>query len=341
MSSKFRKFLLKRLLHAVIVLWGLSVLVFTLSRVLPGDPVRLALGARATPDQVERLEEQMGLNDPIPVQYVDWFTGLFRGEWGESLRVGGDVFDDITGNIMASLELGFVAMLFALLMAIPLGILAGTHQNTWIDHLSRFAALFGVSMPRFWVALMLQLVFVVGLGLFPLTGRLPTNMDPPTTITGFYLIDSLLTNEWELFKKSARHIFLPALALSIGTIANVMRLIRSDMLEERNKDYILAAEVQGLPRNLIVNKYMFKNAFTNSLTIIGLSFATLLGSQFLVEIIFSWPGLARYGALAVIFRDFNAIVGVVMVIGILIVFVNLIVDILYGYLDPRVYHGED
>jgi peptide/nickel transport system permease protein len=283
----------------------------------------------------------MGLDQPLPLQYVDWLAGVLQGDWGMSLRTNNNVFSDIVARLPATFELVVVTLFFAVLFAIPFGVVAGTNKDRWQDHLSRITALFGVSMPRFWVAIVLQIIFVVSLGLLPLSGRLSDGVAPPPSVTQLYLVDSLLAGQFGTFVDAATHLILPAFALGLATLAQVMRLIRSDMIDEQRKDYVLAARSYGLPNNLIEYKYMLRNAFTSSLTVIGLAFGFLLGNAFLVEIVFAWPGMARYGVQAILYQDFNAIVGVTIVVGVGFVSANFVVDLLYGYLDPRVRLEEE
>lgn len=334
-------YLVRRALQSIPVIFGLSVLIFTISRVVPGDPVRLALGPEANQQQVEALRAEMGLDQPLPMQYIDWLVGVLQGDWGMSLRTNNNVFGDIVARFPATFELTVVTLFFAVLLAIPFGVVAGTNKDKWQDHVSRITALFGVSMPRFWVAIVLQIIFVVSLGLLPLSGRLSDGVAPPPEVTHLYLVDSLLAGQFGTFVDAATHLVLPAFALGLATLAQVMRLIRSDMIDEQRKDYVLAAQAYGLPNNLIEYKYMLRNAFTSSLTVIGLAFGFLLGNAFLVEIVFAWPGMARYGVQAILYQDFNAIVGVTIVVGVGFVTANFIVDLLYGYLDPRVRLGEE
>ncbi|WP_424007262.1 ABC transporter permease [Haloferax denitrificans] len=329
-------YLVRRAIHSVPVIFGLSVLIFLISRVIPGDPVRLALGPEATDQQVAALRAEMGLDQPLPMQYADWLFGVVQGDWGMSLRTNNNVFSDIVARLPATLELTVVTLFCAVLLAIPFGVVAGTNKDRWQDHLSRITALFGVSMPRFWVAIVLQIVFVVSLGLLPLSGRLSDGVAPPPAVTRLYLVDSLIAGQFGTFVDAATHLLLPTVALGLATLAQVMRLIRSDMIDEQRKDYVLAARAYGLPNTLIEYKYMLQNAFTSSLTVVGLAFGFLLGNAFLVEIVFAWPGMARYGVQAILYQDFNAIVGVTIVVGIGFVTANFVVDLLYGYLDPRV-----
>ncbi len=337
----YTDYLVRRAIQAIPVLFGLSILIFTITRVIPGDPVRLALGPDVADEQVEAFRQEMGLDEPLHIQYIEWLSGVFQGQWGLSLRTGNNVLYDIVLRLPATFELVLVALGFAIVLGIPFGVIAGTNKDHWQDHVSRLTALFGVSMPRFWVGILLQVVFVGMLGLMPLQGRIDGN--PPPHTTGMYLLDSALALQWGTFVDAGTHIAMPAFALGLATLAQIMRLIRSDMIEEARKDYILAAQASGIPQNLIHYKYMLRNAFTSSLTVIGLSFGFLLGNAFLVETVFAWPGMARYGVQAIVNQDFNAIVGVVIVVGFAYVLANFVVDVLYGTLDPRVRlrHGGD
>lgn len=329
----FRTYLLRRTLHLIPVLLGLSVLIFILSRVIPGDPVRLALGLEATPEQVNQLRRQMGLDRPLVVQFVSYLTSALRGDFGYSLRTHRNVAQDLLDFFPATLELTSVAMLISVAVGVPLGILAAVRKDALPDHVSRILALIGVALPRFWLAVLLQLALAYYLHLLPTIGRGPA---PPLHFTGLYLVDSLAALRLDAFWTSLKHLAMPAFALSVGTLAQVMRLIRAGMIEETRRDYALAARSYGLPANLIIYKYLLKNAFTATLTILGLSYGFLLGNAFLVEVVFAWPGLAFYGVDALRFKDFNGVIAVTLVIGAAYAVVNLLTDILYGYVDPRV-----
>lgn len=327
-------YVLRRIAAAVPVLFGLSVLIFLIVRVIPGDPVSAALGPSATQEQVEEFRQELGFDEPLPVQYVDWLSGVFQGYWGISLRTRNDVLADISVRIAATMELVIVAVLLALLVGIPLGVIAGVHKDKWPDHFSRISAFTGVSMPRFWIAILFQILFVAWLGILPLTGRISTAVPP--AVTGFYLIDSLLAGQLDTFLNALSHIILPAIALGLSSMARYARYIRSDFVEEKSKDHVLAAQSYGLPQNLIQYKYILKNSFSSAVTIIGLDFGFLVGNAFLVEIVFDWPGMARYGVEALLFSDTNAIIGVTIIVGVIYIGTNLVVDLLYGYLDPRI-----
>ena len=329
----FRTYLLRRTLHLVPVLLGLSVLIFVVSRVIPGDPVRLALGTEATEEQVQQLRKQTGLDRPLAVQYIMYMAGVLRGDFGYSLRTHRNVTKDLIDFFPATLELTTVAMGIAVVIGVPLGILAAVRKDEGADHLSRVLALIGVALPRFWLAILMQLAFAYHLRLLPTIGRGPA---PLTQVTGLHLVDSLLGLDFPGFWVSLKYLAMPAFVLSVGTLAQVMRLIRAGMIEEMRRDYTLAARSYGLPPNLIIYKYLLKNAFTSTLTILGLSYGFLLGNAFLVETVFAWPGLAFYGVDALRFKDFNGVIAVTLVVGAAYAVVNLLTDILYGYFDPRI-----
>ena len=284
-----KEFLVKRILHMIPVLLGLSILIFGLSRIMPGDSIRLKLGPEATPQQIEQMQDSLGLNDPIPVQYLNYIKGVFQGDMGQSLQTDRNVAIDIFETFPATFELILIAMGISIVIGVPLGVISAIRKDKWEDHATRVVALSGIALPKFWVAIMLQIVFAYWFSLLPVVGR---GDIVPTTITGMRLLDSLLTLNFAAFFDSLKHIILPSISLSIATTAQIMRLTRSNMLAQLNKDYILAARSYGLPKGMIVYKYMLKNAFASTLTIIGLSFGALLGNAFLVEAVF-W--MAGYG----------------------------------------------
>lgn len=329
-------FLTKRLAYMIAVLIGLSMLIFLLARVLPGDPARLSLGPDATEEQVQQLRHKLGLDQPIYMQYYMFLKGLLRGRLGMSLITKRDVSTELLQRFPATFELVAVAMTIAVLGGIPLGIISAVHKDRLIDQFSRLFAFAGVSLPRFWIGIMFQIVFAYSLGLLPLAGRIGIGSEPPTHITGLYLIDSLINLNFKAFTDSSIHIVLPAITLSLSPLAQTTRLIRASMIEQLNKDYTIVSRIIGIPENLNTYKYMLRNAFTSSLTVIGLTFGWMLGNAFIVEQVFAWPGMARYGVNSVLRNDFNAIIGVVLVIGLGYLLINFLVDLLYGYLDPRI-----
>jgi peptide/nickel transport system permease protein len=316
---------------------GLSILIFVLARVIPGDPVRLALGPYAVEEQVQFMRHRLGLDRPLPVQYLMYIRNVFQGQLGESLRTHRDVAADVRQYLPATVELTAVSMLIAVLVGIPLGVISALYKDHLPDHLSRIVALSAVALPRFWLAILLQLLVAFHLGWLPAIDRASI---PPRLITGFYLLDSVLTQDWRALWDALTHLLLPAFALSVGTAAQVMRLVRSSMIEEMRKEYILAAVSYGLPKFVVVYKYMLRNALTSTITILGLVYGFLLANAFVVEVVFAWPGLASYGVQALLFKDFNAVVAVTLVVGTIYVVVNLFIDLMYAFLDPRVrYEG--
>lgn len=329
------KFLIRRTGELVLVMIGLSLLIFVISRVLPGDPVRFALGPGATEEQVIQLTAEMGLDKAWYVQYGHLMQGLFRGEFGKSLVTFQEISTDIKIFLPATIELTLLAIFISVLFGVPLGVASALHKDKLPDQLSRGFAFSGVALPAFWLAILAQLLISFKLGWLPAFGRIASDVTPPPDISGSYLLDSLLVFDFKLFGHCLSHILLPAAVLAASPMAMIMRLVRASMLEELGKDYILTARVSGLPQTLITYKYMLRNAFSATLTIIGLLIGFFIGSAFVVETVFAWPGIGRYGVRALQFKDFNAIVAVTLIVGMAYSITNTIVVILYGWLDPR------
>ena len=327
------RFIGKRIIGLIPTILGLILLIFLLSRIMPGDSVRLALGPEATQAQIEEMRDQLGLNDSLIMQFIHYVKGLFTGDMGLSLRSGRNVLLDIRETFPATFELCLVSMIISVAVGIPLGIYSAIKNNKFTDHLIRIVSLSGIAIPRFWLAILLQLVFSYALGLFPVIGRGDV---PVQSITGLRLIDSLITGNMAGFGDSFIHILLPAIALSVATAAQIIRMTRTNMIDQMNKDYVLAAESYGLPENLVYNRYMLKNAFISVLTTVGMQFGSLIGNAFLVESVFGWPGMAQYAIQGILYKDYNSIIGVTLVIGIMFVIINVIVDLLYGFFDPKI-----
>ncbi|MFP8888902.1 ABC transporter permease [Natrialbaceae archaeon A-CW2] len=334
----FKSYVFRRILSGIPVFIGLSMLIFFLARVLPGDPARLALGPRASDEAVQSLRDQMGLNDPVVVQYLNYMAGLFQGDMGISLTTNRNVAADLVYFFPATFELITVGMTIAVLLGVPLGIIAGQNKDRFEDNAGRLFAFFGVSMPAFWVAILLQLLFAFYMGWLPATGRIAT---APPRITGLMLVDSLIATDFAAFRSALAHLALPAFTLALAPMADIARMTRSSFIEEFNKDYVHALETSGIPAKLIAYKYVLKSSFAATLTIIALDYGFLIGSAFLIEIVFAWPGMARYGVTAILENDINAIVGVTLVVGLVYIVANMVVDIMYGYFDPRVRYGGD
>lgn len=329
-----------RLLQLPLLLFGLATVLFLLTRAMPGDPARLALGPEATKEQIENLRHIWGLDQPPYIQYFMYVRGLVWGDWGKSLFTMNYVKDDIFRFLPATIELAVVGMTFAVALGLFTGVFAAHHKDAWPDHLSRFFSLAGVSLPRFWTGIMLQIVVGFWLQLLPITGRIARHIQPPTHVTGLYIFDSLVTLNWTAFHSSLLHIFLPAVTYSFGVIANISRLTRSSMIDEATKDYVTAARANGLPETLVVYVYMFKNSFLPALTIITLAFAHSLSGSILVESVFNWPGMGLYLVSAISFTDINAIVASSIIVGLAVILANLVTDVLYAYIDPRIRYAE-
>jgi ABC-type dipeptide/oligopeptide/nickel transport system permease component len=315
---------------------GLSILIFIIARMLPGDPARLALGPFAKESQVEELKHEMGMDKPLYVQYFVFIRGVFHGDLGLSFQTRRSVTLDIIHYLPATLELVLMAIVWILVLGVPFGVLAGRFKDSWFDNISRVIAFIGVAVPPFVAGLMGQLIFSYWLGILPTTGRLSMIISPPPSRTGLLLIDSLIAGNFLALGDAAVHIILPSFAVAMTGIGQITRLTRSSVSDVLGKDYIESARALGIPDRYVTFKYMLKPSFIPPLTILGLTFASELGNAFLVEQVFCWPGLAKYGINAILRKDFNSVMGVVLIIGFAFVIVNFIVDILAGLIDPRI-----
>jgi peptide/nickel transport system permease protein len=324
------------LLFLVLVLFGLSVITFTISRVVPADPARMMLGPRASKAQVERQREAMGLNDPYPKQYVDYVWGVLHGDFGKSTATRRNVSDDLRRYLPGTIEIGLYAFIFSTALGIPLGVASAVRRDTLIDHISRFISITGLALPVFWLALMVQFLFYGTLHILPDGQRLPQGVDPPKTITSLYTIDALLHGQLGLFWTATQHLIMPVMVLTYGSLAVVTRMVRGGMIEVLNQDYIRTARAKGLAQSTVVNSHALKNALLPTVTQLGLQIGLLLSGAFLVEIIFSWPGIGRYSVDAIKQVDYNAIMATTLIVAVIFVLMNLLVDILYLFLDPRI-----
>lgn len=330
------RFTLRRLILLVPVLFGLTALVFAIARLLPGDPVALAAGPNATPAEIAAYGREFGLDRPLLVQYGDYLAGLFHGNFGVSIYTRRPVSEDLAAYLPATLELVFSAMLIAILAGIPAGLAAAVWRGRWPDYVSRVVALGSISMPRFFLGLLLQLLFAMWLGWLPLGGRFPITEDPPVFVTGFLTLDALFARDLSAFWTALQHLAMPAIAMSLSPLATIMRMMRASTLEVMQQDYVLTERALGLPQRLIVMKYVARNAISATLTVIGLYFGWLLGGTVLVETVFDWPGLGLYATKAVVTQDFMPVIGVTLVIGTLFVLANFVIDLLYGVINPKV-----
>jgi peptide/nickel transport system permease protein len=322
-------------LQIIPVLLGVSIVVFFMVRAIPGDPAQIMLGQQATPDQVQQVRENMGLDKPVIVQYGLFLKDALRGDLGDSTVTGRPVTTELMVRLPATFELVAFAMLIAVLVGVPVGVIAAVKQYSLLDKTTSVLALTGISMPIFWLAMVLVVIFGVNLELLPFPGRL----DPTTaitSITGLVMVDSLLTLNFAGFWDGLLHLILPALALGTIPMAVVMRMTRSSMLEVMNEDYVRTARAKGVVPWRVIVKHALRNAMLPTITVIGLQVGLLMGGAIITETIFSWPGIGLYTYTSISSRDYASIQGVVLYGALLFVLINLLVDILYAVLDPRV-----
>lgn len=316
---------------------GLITITFVLMNVIPSNPVRLAIGPQASMETEARVRRQFGLDRPIWEQYVLYYERMLRGDLGRSLVTRRPVVDDLQRRIPASVELAIAGMFIGVALGLALGVLSAVHRDKLIDHASRVAAISGVSIPAFFLSLLAQLILGSALALFPITGRISFEVDPPTAVTGLYLLDSLLTGNLDALRSAAHHLILPAFTLSIPILALTARLTRSGMLDVLSQDYVMNARAAaGLPERIAIYKYALKNALIATVSQIGLGFGALLNGSVLVETVFDWPGLGLYTVTAAINQDIQPIVGATIVTGFMFVIINILTDLTYRILDPRI-----
>ncbi|MBI4675034.1 MAG: ABC transporter permease [Chloroflexi bacterium] len=328
-------YLLKRSLTLILVLLGVSLLVFGFVRLIPGDPAVVMLGERATPENIERIRAQLGLDKPVYEQYLIFISNALRGDLGTSVLRQEPVTREIIRRFPATIELAFGAMIIATLLGIPLGILSAVKRNSWFDASSMVVALTGVSMPVFWLGLMLIFLFAVTLRWLPSGARLDANTQFQP-ITNSVLLDSLLQGNPALFFQGVRHLILPALALGTIPMAIIARMTRSSMLEVLNQDYVRTARAKGLHERGVILRHALRNALLPVITVVGLQVGILLSGAILTETVFSWPGIGRWLVDAIYARDYPIVQGVTLTIAIIFVVINLFVDVLYTLVDPRV-----
>ncbi len=334
-----RFYLIRRIILIIPTLIGLSLLTFAIARLVPGDPIGLAAGPQATEEIKEALRVEFGLDQPLPIQYLNYIGGLFQGDWGESLYTRRSVINDLQTFFPATFELTTVAMIIATLLGIPAGVISAMYRNRIPDHIARILSLFFVSFPAFWLAMIFQTWFGKDLGWFPIGKRLPILVTPPETITGLFLVDSLLQLDFETFVVSLRHIFIPSLVLSFSAFASITRITRASMVEALEKDFVRMERAIGIPYRIIISKYVLRNAFIATITVISLNFGWLMAGAILIETIFDWPGLGLYAVESSLSLDFQPIMGITILYGIVFSLVNILTDIVYGILDPRIRYG--
>ncbi len=317
----------------------MTIIVFAIVRAIPGDPAQVILGQRATADAIANLTKELGLDRPWYIQYFDYIKQLFSGDLGTSLRTKTPIAEEVWPYIAATLELTFVAMLLAVFIGVNAGIISAWFSNSWFDYLAMVLALIGVSMPIFWLGLMEQWAFSIQLGWLPTSGR-ENVRDPIDSITNLYLIDTLIQGNFGQFVTAVKHLILPSFALATIPMAIIARMTRSTMLEVMKSDFIRTARAKGVSMFWVVYKHSLKNAFIPVLTVIGLQTGLLLGGAILTETIFAWPGIGRYLYDAINYRDYPVIQSGILLIATAFVFINLIVDLLYALVDPRIKYSK-
>jgi len=329
-------FIAKRTLYSLAVLFGLSLLVFFMARVMPGDPARLALGQRTPEEVVERFRNEMHLNDPLFLQYYHWLKGLLHGDLGVSFVTRRPILDEIKAVLPATMELILFALFINVVVGQTMGITAAWHRNTWIDNVARGFSYIGVVIPSFIFLLFLILIFCYLFPILPTTGRLSYGVTPPPVLTGMMTVDSLLTGHFEALLDTLKHMILPAVALAVPSIAHGSRITRASMIDFRQSDWLAFERANGIPERIVMFKYLLRPALVPTVSVLGPGFAYMVVNGFLVELISGWPGLARYGMTSILEKDLNALTAVVLTLGVFFAVMNTIVDIIVGWLNPNI-----
>jgi peptide/nickel transport system permease protein len=330
------RFIVRRLLLLIPILLGLTLLIFVFIHLLPGDPATTILGERATPENYARVRAALGLDLPLHQQYLNYMTGLLQGDLGRSFITNRDVVADFIQRFPATIELSLAAMIFAITLGIPLGMLTAKRRGGWIDQMGTVAALVGISIPIFFLALMLKYLFAIEFPVLPAEGRIDLAAARFPRVTNFMTIDALIALDLEGFLDALRHLVLPGIALGTIPLAIVMRITRASVVEVLSEDYVRTARAKGLPERMIDNRHVLRNALLPVVTVIGLQTGLLLGGAILTETIFAWPGVGRWIYDAVTTRDYQIIQSGVLLLAFIFVLVNLIVDVSYALLNPRI-----
>ena len=330
---------LRRLVGILGVLAGVSVITFAISHVVPADPVLAALGDKATAEQITAFRARYGLDKPLPEQYFVYVNGLLHGNLGTSIRTRRPVAADLHDFFPATLELSLAALLISLLIGIPAGIWSAVTRNRLPDHVVRVFSIIGGSLPIFWLGLILIGIFYYRLGWLPGGGRIDQFVPPPRAITGMYVVDSALTGNLSALRSSLEHLILPAFTLGYFSTAVIARMMRSSMLDILGQDFMRTARAKGLQEKAVILKHGLRNALIPTLTIIGVTFGSLLSGAVLTETVYNWSGLGRYATQSAISLDFPAVMGVTLLAAVIYAFANLVIDLSYYFLDPRIQNG--
>lgn len=336
----FSQYLLHRLLLVIPTLFGVTLIAFTLTYLLPGNPALVKAGPLATPEHVAEMERQMGLDQPVPVQYGRYLAGVLRGDLGQSWSTGRPVLEDFRQRVPATLELTLASLLIAVGLGIPLGVLSAVHRDGALDHASRLVGVGGVAMPSFWTGLLLSYVFFYQLGVAPAPlGRLSPGVVAPERISGLLVLDAALAGDGRALLSALHHLMLPALTLGFAVMAPLTRMVRATMLEILESDYVKAAWAAGLPRRRIIYGDALRNALIPVVTLLGVIFGFLMAGNVVVEMVFAWPGIGNYAVTSLMTKDPGPIQSFVLFVAVMYVLVNLAVDLLYGLVDPRIRLG--
>jgi peptide/nickel transport system permease protein len=330
------RYIAKRLVWLVVVVLGMTFITFAITHMIPADPAKIAAGLGADASAVEKIRQEMGLDLPFHEQYLFYLKNLLRGDLGRSILTNRPVLDDIKDYFPATLELALVAMGVTMVLGVLLGVVSSLQQGRMADNVTRLFATLWVAMPVFWFALLLQIVFYGRLGWLPAGARISEDIAMPPQVTGLLLIDSLLSLRLDAFLSAAVHLILPVTAIALTRVAEVTRITRSSMLEVLSQDYVRAARAKGLTERIVIIRHSLRNAGLPIITTFGLQFGYLLGGTILVESIFQWPGMGRYAVLSITSVDFPAVIGVTVVASFAFVLVNLFVDLVYRFTDPRI-----
>jgi peptide/nickel transport system permease protein len=330
------RFVGRRLLTIPLILLGLSIITFSVSRLVPGDPVKLAAGPQARPEQITKLATEFGMDRPLPEQYARYIGGLLQGNWGYSISSKRAVGPDLVTYFTATLELTIVSTLIGLIVGVPLAIISARWRDRWPDHLSRIISIGSISIPVFWIAIILQIIFAQSLHWLPVSGRFDPRAHEPVMHTGLLLIDSLIGGDLKSFGIAIRYMIIPAFCQSLLVIALVTRQLRGDMLDIVRKDFVLVARANGIPERIIWQRYLLKNAMIATVAMLGFIIGFELGGSVLIEYVLDWPGIGQYALKAALLLDFQPIMGSTLFIGCVIVLINLMTDMLYRVVDPRI-----
>ncbi|HUY99528.1 MAG TPA: ABC transporter permease [Thermomicrobiaceae bacterium] len=336
---RLRYYVLRRVLLFIPVLIGLSIVTFVISHIVPGDPVGLAAGPGSTPDQIEALRRQFGMDQPLPIQYLRYMANLLHGDLGASIMSRHTVTGDLRVFFPNTLELVIVSMVIAVCIGIPLGVVSAVWRDRWPDQLSRVFALGSISVPSFWLAIVLQILLAMSLHLLPVGGIYDARATQPVTHTGFLLIDTLIDGDPHAFLVTVEHLILPAVTLALGPIAFIMRILRADVLETLNSDWVKMLRANGVPERVILFKYVLKHSLIATVSVIGFIIGYSLGGSVVIETVFDWPGVGLYAVNSALALDFQPVMGVTLMIGLIFLVVNLLTDLTYGVLDPRIRFG--